>query len=72
LARKHKIVCEQTRLRAFVVVGCFAKVSIGQTCATRGPHCGPPRCLMRPNGIVHDLEIVFQMNYIPQVFVLFI
>jgi len=23
------IVCEQTRLRAFVLVGCFIKVSIG-------------------------------------------
>jgi len=26
---KHRIVCEQTRLRAFVLVGCFIKVSLG-------------------------------------------
>ena len=26
---KHRIVCKQTRLRAFVLVGCFIKVSLG-------------------------------------------
>jgi len=40
-------------------------IALNQTCANRGPHCGP-------RGIVHDLEMVFQMNCIPQVFVLLI